>query len=104
MILLKVLMKRTLDFRSGVLNQPSVTHQDTQTGGQELLQEQMTAVINKIGTVEGGTGESGQEIIKMCIGDIHPRGKSLDPGVLQEITETQIFDSETDIETFKMIG
>ena len=102
MILLKVLTKRTLDFRSGVGNQPSVTHQDTQTGGQEHHQEWMTAVINKGGTAEGGTGASGQEIIKMCIGVINLRGRSPDPGVLQEITETQTFD--LGIETFKMTG
>ena len=102
MILLTVLTKRTLDFRSGVGNQPSVTHQDTQTGGKEHHQDQMTAVINKGGTAEGGTGASGQEIIKMCIRDIHPRGRFLDPGVLQEITETQTLD--LGIETFKMTG
>ena len=102
MILLTVQTKRTLDFRSGMLNQPSVTHQDSQTGVQEHHQEQMTAVINKVGTAEGGTGESGQEIIKMCIGDIHPQGRSPDHGVLQEITETQTFD--LGIETFKMTG
>ena len=64
----------------------------------------MTVVIIKVGTAEGGKGASGQEIIKMSIGDIHLRGRSPDPGVLQGITETQTFDSETGIETFKMTG
>ena len=87
----------------------------------------MTGAMNQAGTTEeGGTGTSGQEIIRRSIGDIRRQGNfpgpgvlqgnspgpgvlqgnSPGPGVLQEITvtETQTLDSETGIETIKTIG
>ena len=77
----------------------------------------MTGAMNQAGTAEeGGTGTSGQEIIRRSIGDIRRQGNfpgpgvlqgnSPGPGVLQEITvtETQTLDSETGIETIKTIG
>ena len=101
MILLTVLTKRTLD--SG--HSPE-EHQDTHTGGQEHHQEQMTGAMNQEWRAEeGGTGTSGQEIIRRGIGDIRRQGNSPGPGVLQEITvkETWTLDSETGIETIKAI-
>ena len=61
--------------------------------------------MKRAGTVERGAGGSGQEIIKMGLVDMTVlRGNSGGPGVLQEITETQIIDTETGMETIKMTG
>ena len=85
--------------------QLSVTDQDIQTGVQDHHQDQMTDIMKRAGTVEGGAEGSGQEIIKMGVVDmiIH-RGSSQGPGVLQGITETQIIDTETGMETIKKTG
>ena len=82
-----------------------MTDLDIQTGVQDHHQDQMTDIMKRAGTVEGGAEESGQEIIKMDVMDmiIHI-GSSQGPGVLQEITETQIIDTETGMETIKMTG
>ena len=94
-----VLMTSTLDI------QLSVTDQDIQTGVQDHHQDQMTDIMKRAGTVEGGAEASGQEIIKMGVVDMTVlRGSSGGPGVLQEITETQIIDTETGMETIKMTG
>ena len=85
--------------------QPPVTDQDIQTGGQDHHQDQMTDIRNKAVTAEEGAEGRGQEIIKMGVVDmIVHRGSAPGPGVLTEITETQIIDTETGMETIKMTG